>query len=140
MITLNAFDLLKNIGSSRNSFAVIEGDVEKAALTLMQKLLKAKALTVQNLRDVTTAIGAETLAVVVDNFADKDVAGIVKKVDKSWPEAKTADGTAQREHLLALAVGRAEPTTKAAKGGAGKDKKAATGGWTQSMSARPTRG
>ena len=144
MITLNAFDLLKSIGSSRSSFVVIEGDIEKAALGLMQKLLKAKSLTVAQLHDVSRAIGAATLGVVLDNLAEKDVSGIVKKIDKDWPESKTASAAGQRERVLALATGRAEPAVKppkAAKSGTTKGKKAAApGGWSESMSARPPRG
>jgi hypothetical protein len=144
MITLNTFDLLKSIGSSGTVFGNVEAEFEKAALTIMKKLLKARDLTVVRLRDVCRAIGAEPLGVVIDHLADKEVAALVKKLDKLWPDAKTSAVADQREHVLALASGGIEPAVKSAvaaklvKSSTPKAKKPAdSAGWSKSMAARP---
>ena len=144
MITINAFDLLKSIGTSQKAFGIVEADVEKAALAIMQKLMKAKNLTVLQLREVCRAIGSESLGIVIDNLADKDVSGLIKKLDKLWPEIKTAQVDQQRERVLSLATGRIEPAAKApvapraTRPAAPKAKKAdePAAQWSKSMSAR----
>ena len=90
MMSRTAFALLKSIGASETAFSLVGAEVEKAALTIMQKLLKAKNLTIAGLRDICTAVGADTFAAVIDNLADKDVTTLVKKYDKLWPELKSA--------------------------------------------------
>ena len=144
MMTRTAFALLKSIGASETAFGAVETEVEKAALAIMQKLLKTRDLTVTRLRDACKAVGAETFATVIDNLADKDVSSLVKKLDKLWPELKSASLPVQREHILALAVGRADPTVKAVaapKTGKSSKKKAdPVAAWSASMSARPPRG
>jgi hypothetical protein len=144
MKTRTAFALLKSIGASETAFGIVGAEVEKAALTIMQKLFKAKDLTGAGLRDAYKSVGTETFAAVIDNLADKDISSLVKKLDKFWPELKTASMPAQREHALALASGRANPSMKVAsrgKSGGGKAKKPeAKASWSESMSARPPRG
>jgi len=142
MMTRTAFDLLKCIGASETAFRTVGADVEKAAMTIMQKLLKAKELSIEGLRDACSAVGADTFVAVIDNLADKDVTALIKKFDKLWPELKSATLPTQREHVMALAVRRVEPTVKAApvpkpsKPNKGERKAA----WSESMSARPPRG
>ena len=63
-------------------------------------------------RDACTAVGGDTFAAVIDNLADKDVTALIKKFDKLWPELSSASLPSQREHVMALAVRRAEPTVK----------------------------
>ncbi|MGB8984559.1 MAG: hypothetical protein WCC12_22015 [Anaerolineales bacterium] len=147
MMTRTAFALLKSIGASETAFLVVGAEVEKAALAIMQKRLKAKDLTVDGLRDVCRAIGADTFAAVIDNLADKDVSSLIKKLDKLWPELKSASLPAQREHVLALAAGRVEPVIKlapvpkAGKASGSKSKKTEpVASWSESMRARPPRG
>jgi hypothetical protein len=142
MRTETAFALLNRIGASETAFAAVGAEVEKAATSIMQKLLKSKNLTISGLRDTCTAVGTDIFAAVIDNLADKDVTALIKTFDKLWPELKPASSPAQREHFMALAVGRIEPTAKAAplpkSDKTNKvERKAA---WSESMSARPPRG
>ena len=82
MMTQIAFALLKSIGASEPTFGPVGAEVEKAALTIMQKLLKSKVLSVAGLRDTCSAVGADAFAAVIDNLADKDVTALIKKFDK----------------------------------------------------------
>lgn len=142
MMTRTAFALLKSIGVSESAFGAVGAEVEKAAMTIMQKQLKAKDLSLTGLRAVCSAVGADTFAAIIDNLADKDATALVKKFDKLWPELKSASLPTQRERVLALAVGRAEPTVNAsAVSKPSKPKKGeAKAAWSESMSARPPRG
>ena len=67
--------------------------------TIMQKRLKAKHLTIAGLRDLCTAVGADTFAAVIDTLADKDVTTLIKTYDKLWPELKSAPLPRARAHL-----------------------------------------
>jgi hypothetical protein len=142
MMTQTAFALLKCIGASETAFGAVGAEVEKSAISIMQKLLKHRELTILGLRDACKAVGSDVFAAVIDNLADKDLATLIKKFDKLWPELKTASLPTMREHVLALAVSRVEPIVKSA--AAPKPSKPKTGepkaAWSQSMSARPPRG
>ena len=111
-------------------------------MAIMQKLLKAKQLSIAGLRDACSAVGADTFAAVIDNLADKDVTALIKKFDKLWLALNLASLPTQREHIMALAVSRVEPTAKAAP--VPKPSKPKKGerelAWSESMSARPPRG
>jgi hypothetical protein len=142
MKTQTAFALLRSIGASETAFGAVGAEVERSAMAIMQKLLKYKDLTIVGLRHACTSVGADTFATVIDNLADKDVTALIKKFDKLWPGLSSASMPTQREHVLALAVSRAEPTVRAASvPKAGKPKKAEVkAAWSESMSARPPRG
>ena len=142
MMTRTAFALLRSIGESESAFGAVGAEVEKAAMTIMQKQLKTKDLSLAGLRAACAAVGADAFAAVIDNLADKDVTALIKKFDKLWPEVKSASVPSQREHALALAVGRTEPNVKAPPvSKLGKPKKGeAKAAWSESMSARPPRG
>jgi hypothetical protein len=145
MITLDGFDLLKSIGTSKKAFTVVQDDIEKAALSIMKKLLKAKGLSVPQLREVCRAVRPEALALVIDNLADKEVSSLATKIDKLWPNIKTAPIHQKREHILSIAEGRTEPTAKAPappktpKGKRAKRASEPSAKWSSSMSARPPR-
>jgi hypothetical protein len=140
MMTRTAFTLLKCIGASEPTFVIVGAEIEKAALGVMQKLLKAKELKLSGLHDVCKAVGTDSFAAVIDNLADKDITSVVKKFDKLWPGLKSASMSSQRGHVLALATGQVEPVVKAAPiPKAIKSKKAepVAAAWSQAMSAKP---
>lgn len=140
-ITLDGFEIMKCVSSRRKTFEVVEADVDKAAMTILQKRLKDKNLTLAHLREVAGAIGQDNFQLVLDTMADKDVGGLIGKVDKLWPSAKQAALPEKRRHMAALASGQSAPTPKPAPPPpvekpprkSGKKQK----GWTTSMSARP---
>lgn len=141
MIALDTFALLKSIGAAPKAFEAVESDLEKAAVAAVKKSMKARDLTVEQLREIARAIGADALGFVAghDSMKDSDIKAIVKQLDKHWAALKTARIDEQRSHLLALAQGSRQPSQKlvaprpAAKRPATKQKAAS---WSTSMSAK----
>jgi hypothetical protein len=144
MITLDTFALLRSIAAASKTFEAVEPDLEKAGVAAVKKSLKAKNLTIEQLREITRAIGADALGFVAghDSMKDSDIKGIVKQVDKYWPAVKSARIDEQRTHLLALAQGARQPSEKlvavrpATKRPAAKPKAAS---WSKSMSAKASK-
>ena len=114
MIALDTFALLKSMAAAPKTFGSVEPDLEKAAVAAVRKLLKARDLTIEKLREIARAIGADALGFVAghDSMKDSDIKGVVKNVDKHWPTLKTARVDEQRSHLLALAQGSRQPSEK----------------------------
>jgi hypothetical protein len=137
-IALNGFDLLASIGANQQAFAQVEADVDKAALSILQKRLKAKGLTVAHLREVAAAIGSDNLRLIVDHLPDKDIGALVRKLDKFWPGQDHATIADRRRHAAALATGNVEATAKKAPAERSKGAKPKAT-WTASMGTRPPR-
>jgi hypothetical protein len=142
MIALDTFALLRSIAGAPETFAVVEADLERAAVASVKKVLKAKGLTLEDFRALNGALGADTLGFILghDTVKDSDIKGLVKKLDKHWPILPNARIDVQRDHLLALATGAVRPVERAvasrpaAKKGGAKPK---TAEWSKAMSARP---
>ena len=142
MTTLDTFALLKSIAAAPQTFTAVEPDLERVAIASVKKLLKATGLTLDELRALNRAIGADALGFVLghDSMKDNDVKGLVKKLDKHWSKIVSARIDAQREHLLALASGAVQPAEKVAAPRSPAPKVAAkpkTAEWSKAMSARP---
>lgn len=142
MIALDTFVLLRSIAGAPETFAAVEADLERAAVSSVKKVLKTKGLTIEDLRAVNRALGEDALGFILghDAVKESDIKALVKKLDKHWPMLANARIDQQRDHLLALATGAVRPVEKALpprpadrKGGA-KPKKAE---WSKAMSARP---
>jgi hypothetical protein len=145
MTTLDGFQLLKSIGTSKKAFAVVEDAIENAALSIMKKVLKARGLTVPQLREICRAVGSDAFAQVIDNLADKEVSALAKKLDKLWPKLETVSMHQKREHILSLAQGKIEPSVRTPPPPRAPQRRRAktadepSAQWSSSMSARPPR-
>jgi hypothetical protein len=60
---------IARIGSHRAAFGGIAADLEKAARTLVVKLIKNKKTELATLRDIRAALGAETFNLITDGMA-----------------------------------------------------------------------
>lgn len=142
MIALDTFALLRSIAGAPETFAAVEADLERAAVSSVKKVLKAKGLTLEDFRALNRALGADTLGFILghDSMKDSDIKGLVKKLDKHWPLPANARLDVQRDRLLALATGAVQPVEKvvasrpATKRAAAKPK---TAEWSKAMGARP---
>lgn len=104
-IDVDGFAVLGAIAQSPQRFALIEADIDKAARSLLVKLLKAKGLALQPLRDVHDAVGAATFSLVLDGMSDAEMRSLVAKVDKHCPELKAMSAATLRRRTIELATG-----------------------------------
>src|ERR671933_209481 len=102
-LDIDGFAVLRAIVQEPDAFSAIRTDATKAARALVTKQLKAKALTVDGLRRVRTALGEHPFALVVDGLSDTDIKSITGKLDKHHPELKAASASWRRGHLVRLA-------------------------------------
>lgn len=140
MIALDTFALLKSMAAAPKTFGSVEPDLEKAAVAAVRKSLKARDLTIERLREIARAIGADAFGFVAghDTMKDSDIKGVVKQVDKHWSALKTARIDEQRSHLLALAQGARQPSEKLVAPRPATPRATAKKGatWSKSMSAK----
>jgi hypothetical protein len=111
-LEIDGFAVFHSIGSHRATFAGIAADLIKAARTLVVKLIKDKKTGLAALRDIRTALGAETFNLITDGMADSQIKSVAANLDKHHPEFKTSNAAWQRRHVLALADGSVEPLEK----------------------------
>lgn len=112
-LDVDGYAVLGAIARAPDAFPDLRAELAKTARTLVVKQLKAKGLTLDGLRRVHGSLGAEPFALVVDGLTEAEARSLVTRVDKHYPDAKTAPLDALRRHLAALAGG-AEPTGKPA--------------------------
>jgi len=113
-LVIDGSALLGAIASNREAFDETQAVVDKAAVSIVIAQLKIRALTVEKLRKVRSAIGEETFALILDQFDTKALGTLVGKLDKHHPERTTASPVWARGHVRALARGNVEPTEKQA--------------------------
>jgi hypothetical protein len=111
-LEIDGFAVFQSIGSHRAAFAGIGSDLVKAARTLVVKLIKDKKTGLSALRDIRTALGAETFNLIADGMADTQIKSVAANLDKHHPDLKTSNAAWQRRHVLALAGGSVEPMEK----------------------------
>ena len=111
-LEIDGFAVFHSIGSHRAAFAGIAADLVKAARTLVVKLIKDKKTGLGALRDIRTALGAETFNLIADGMPDSQIKSVAANLDKHHPELKTSNAAWQRRHVLALADGSVEPLEK----------------------------
>ena len=117
---LDTFAALRAIGSRGDLFAGLRPDLAKVVPSLIEKQLKSVGADLGQLREVRTALGASLFDAAAETIGGKKAIGFLKKLDKHWPELKSAREDQAVAHLIALASGEASPTpapikTKAAK-------------------------
>lgn len=106
-ITLDGFDVFKQIGKHADLFAPIRADVDKQARALLVKCLKAKSVGLEALHDIQKALGEEQFGLVVEGLKDAELKSLLTRLDKNHPDAKSASAAWRRGHLRALANGSA---------------------------------
>jgi hypothetical protein len=111
-LEIDGFAVFHSIGSHRAAFAGVAADLVKAARTLVVKLIKDKKTGLAALREIRTALGAETFNLITDGMADSQIKSVAANLDKHHPELKTSDAAWRRRHVLALADGSVEPMEK----------------------------
>jgi hypothetical protein len=111
-LEIDGFAVFHSIGSHRATFARITVDIVKAGRTLVVKLIKDKKTGLPALRDIRSALGAETFNLIADGMADPQIKSMAANLDKHHPELKTSNAAWQRRHVLALADGSVEPIDK----------------------------
>ncbi|WP_022720120.1 hypothetical protein [Rhodopseudomonas sp. B29] len=108
-IVVDGFQVLSRIGKHAELFRGVRADVDKAALALVTKALKAKSLDPATLKSLHRALG-EDFPLIVEGLKDADIKSVVTKLDKHHLDAKGGTAAWRRQHLLALADGSAEPS------------------------------
>jgi hypothetical protein len=111
-LEIDGFAVFHSIGSHRAAFAGIAADLVKAARTLVVKLIKDRKTGLAALRDIRTALGAETFNLIADGMADPQIKSVAANLDKHHPGLKASDAAWRRRHVLALADGSVEPMEK----------------------------
>lgn len=114
-IALDGFAVLRKLGKHAGAFAPVRSDVDKAARALVVKCLKAKSVGIDGLRDISSALGEDQFELVVEGLKDAETKSILTRLDKHHPEVKTGTAAWRREHLLAVAQGKADPSAPRAK-------------------------
>jgi hypothetical protein len=69
----------------RAAFTGIAADLAAAARTLVVKLIKDKKTELSALRDIRTALGAETFNLIADGMADSQIKSVAANLDKHHP-------------------------------------------------------
>ena len=102
-LEIDGFAVFHSIGSHRAAFAGITADLVKAAQTLVVKLIKDKKTGLTALRDIRTALGAETFNLIADGMADSQIKSVTANLDKHNPGLKTSNAVeGQRTALRAF--------------------------------------
>lgn len=115
MPELDGFAVLRAIGENPDAFSEIGAAVAKAARDLVVKRLKSKSLAVDDARAVREAVGYDLFDRIVEGISAAHLKSIVTKLDKPHPEMKGSSAQWQRQHLLTLLDGTAEPAQRSAK-------------------------
>jgi hypothetical protein len=121
-LDIDGFAVFAAIGANRDLFRDLASEIDKAARALVVKQLKRKQLDLPGLRALRKALGAETLALILDALGESDISAVLAKCDKHNAETKTANDGWRRSHLNALAAGETEPTHAAKPKGGKKSK------------------
>jgi len=122
-LDIDGFAVFAAIGSNRDLFGDLASEIEKAGRALIVKQLKRKQLDLPGLRALRSALGAETLALILDALSESEISAVLTKCDKHNAETKTAGDGWRRSHLNALAASEAEPAPATKPKGAKKAKR-----------------
>lgn len=113
-VALNGYEIAKSIGSNPAAFPDVRVELQKAMLTTLTAQLKSKKLSVEQLKVIRSALGAQAFSLVLEHL-DKPLAAVTKTLDPHCQEQKGATAGWHRKHLDALASGALSPAAKAEK-------------------------
>lgn len=114
-ISLDGFEVFRQVGKHADLFASIRADVDKQARALVVKCLKAKAVDLAALSDIRKALGSQQFGLVLDGLKDAELKSMLTRLDKHHPELKQSSTAWKRDHLSALADGSTLPHDAPAK-------------------------
>jgi hypothetical protein len=109
---LDGFAILKSIAEDVDLFSDTRDVVDKAALNILTAQLKAKTFDLDRLKRTCSAIGADTLALVLQHFPDAVPKTLIGRIDPHHAKARTDNANWMRSHIVALASGAAKPEPK----------------------------
>lgn len=109
--TIDGFQVFRSIGEHPDLFQALRPDVNKAASTLLKKLLKAKSVGIKDFRAVRQVTG-DSFDLALDDLSAKELMAIANKLDKHHPQLSTASIQWLGDHLRDLGTSRAEPIEK----------------------------
>jgi hypothetical protein len=107
-LEVDGFSILRTIGVHPHIFKAIARDAAKAARTLVTKQIAHKNAGLKTVRDIRAAIGPEAFSLIMDGMTPAQIKSLVNRLDKHGAADKLADGS-ERQHVLALAAGSAQP-------------------------------
>jgi hypothetical protein len=113
-LALNGFQVLRRVGKHPDVFVQVAAEATKAARTLLNKQMKAKASDLVTVREVRKALGDELFGLYVDGMTDAEVKSVLTRLDKNHPDLKKSNADWRRNHLRDLAGGKIDPSAKAA--------------------------
>jgi hypothetical protein len=113
-IALDGLRALRRIGKHPAVFAAARIDADKAARSIVTKVLKAKTTDLTALRALREALHDEPFALIVEGLKDADIKAVLLRLDSHHPDVKDGSPASRQRHLLALAAGEAEPTAASA--------------------------
>ncbi|WP_407529308.1 hypothetical protein [Methylobacterium oryzisoli] len=97
--------ILCAITETPQAFPAIRRELNKAAQLLVTKQIKARDLTLDDLRHVRAALGPQPFALVLDGMKDSEIRNLARRLDRHDPGLGTATPADHRRRLLALAAG-----------------------------------
>lgn len=126
-LSINSHAVLRSFAEYPEIYPAIQPDLAELARKLLLKQLKAKSTDAVLLRKLFEVTGADTLATIFDSMTEKELTGLIKRIDPHSPYGKAGgESRAVRAHIDALAAGRVELSTKPVKVTAPKKSKALT--------------
>jgi hypothetical protein len=114
-LQIDGFSVLNSISDNPKVFEAVKSAVEKAAIDLVLKQMKAPSFDLENLKQIEAALGTPTFVRIADEIPPKELPKILKKVDPHFPELATAKQGELLTRMRSLSSGEAEPAAKPAK-------------------------
>jgi hypothetical protein len=108
-LEVDGFSILRTIGVHPHIFKAIAKDAAKAARTLVTKQIAHRNTGLKTVRDIRAAVGPEAFSLIMDGMTPAQIKSLVTRLDKHGAPDKLAEGV-ERQHVLALADGSAQPT------------------------------
>jgi len=108
-LALDAYDILRRIGSNPELFAGLRGAVAEVAEALVKKELTSGSLDIESFRALVGALGEENVALILQALAPGDVLALARTIDPHHGKPRSKDLAWAERHLMDLALGRAEP-------------------------------
>lgn len=124
-LSINSRAVLRSFAEHPDIFADIQSDLDELSRKLLVKQVKVKSMDATQLQKLFRVVSAETLEIIFDSMSDKEIVGLIKKVDPNSSHVKaTDDFRPARAHIVEVAAGRAELSAKSVKTATPKKSKA----------------
>jgi hypothetical protein len=109
---LDGFAILKSVADHVGLFSDARDVVDKSALNILAAQIKAKTFDLDRLKKTCSALGSDTLALVLQHFPDTVPKMLISRIDPHHAKAGTDNVNWMRSHIVALANGAAKPEPK----------------------------